>query len=52
MLVLACFFGPSVLRMLLTDARRQGAICSWIGDDRPWSAVADEEPSFLGVFRL
>ena len=52
MLMLACSFGASVLRMLLTNARRQGAICSWIGDDRAWLAVACEEPSFLGVFRL
>ncbi len=52
MLVLACSFGASVLMMLLTNARRQGAICSWIGDDRPWLAVAYEDPSFLGVFRL
>jgi hypothetical protein len=52
MLVLACSFGASVLRMLLTNARRQGATCSWIGDDRGWLAVAHEEPSFLGVFRL
>jgi hypothetical protein len=51
MLVLACSFGASVLMMLLTDARRQGAICSWIGDDRGWLAVAHEDPSFLGVFR-
>jgi hypothetical protein len=52
MLVLACSFGSSVLRMLFTNARRQGAICSWSGDDRGWLAVADEDPSFLGVFRL
>ena len=55
MLLLACSFGASVLRMLLTNARsarRQGAICSWSGDDRPWLAVAHEDPSFLGVFRL
>jgi hypothetical protein len=52
MLMLACSFGASVLRMLLTNALRQGAICSWIGDDRPWLTVAHEEPSFLGVFRL
>ena len=52
MLVLACSFGASVLRMLLTNAGRQGATCSWIGDDRAWLAVANEEPSFLGVFRL
>lgn len=52
MLMLACSFGASVLRMLLTNARRQGAICSWSGDDRPWLTVAHEDPSFLGVFRL
>jgi hypothetical protein len=52
MLVLACSFGASVLRMLLTNPRRQGVICSWSGDDRPWLAVAYEDPSFLGVFRL
>jgi hypothetical protein len=52
MLMLACSFGASVLRMLLTNALRQGAICSWIGDDRGWLAVAHEDPSFLGVFRL
>ena len=52
MLMLACSFGASVLRRLLTSAGRQGATCSWIGDDRAWLAVANEEPSFLGVFRL
>jgi hypothetical protein len=52
MLLLACSFGTSVLRMVLTNARRQGATCSWIGDDRQWLSVACEEPSFLGVFRL
>ena len=52
MLLLACSFGASVLRMLLTNARRQGATCSWIDDNRPWLAVAYEELSFLGVFRL
>jgi hypothetical protein len=52
MLLLACSFGASVLRMVLTNARRQGATCSWIGDDRRWLDVAYEEPSFLGVFRL
>jgi hypothetical protein len=53
MLTLACSFGASVLRMLLINARRQGAICSsWSGDDRGWLAVAHEDPSFLGVFRL
>jgi len=52
MLLLACSFGSSVLRMLLTNARREGAICSCRGDDRPWLAVAHEEPSLLEVFRL
>ena len=52
MLVLACSFGSSVLRMVLTNARKRGAICSWIGDDRGWLAVAHEDPSLLGVFRL
>ena len=52
MLMLACSFGASVLRMLLTNALRQGAICSGIGDDRRWLTVAHEDPSFLGVFRL
>jgi hypothetical protein len=52
MLMLTCSFGASVLRMLLTNALRQGAICSWIGDDRRWLTVAHEDPSLLGVFRL
>jgi hypothetical protein len=52
MLLLACSFGASVLMMLLTNARREGAICSWSGDDLRWLAVAYEDPSFLGVFRL
>ena len=52
MIVLCFSFGASVLRMLLTNARRQGAICSWSGDDRRWLSVAYEDPSFLGVFRL
>jgi hypothetical protein len=52
MLMLACSFGSSVLRMLFTNARRQGAICSSGGDDRRWLAVAHDGPSFLGVFRL
>jgi hypothetical protein len=52
MLTLACSFGSSVLMMLLINAWREGAICSWIGDDRAWMAVAHEDPSFLGVFRL
>jgi hypothetical protein len=52
MLVLACSIGVSVLRMLSTNARRERAICSWSGDDLRWLAVAYEDPSFLGVFRL
>ena len=52
MLVLACSFGASVLMMLLTNIRRQGAICSWSGHDRRWLYVAYKDPSFLGVFRL
>jgi hypothetical protein len=52
MLMLACSFGASVLMMLLTNARRQVAICSWSGDDHGWLSVAHEDPSLLGVFRL
>ena len=52
MLMLACSFGASVLRMLLTNAWREGTICSWLGDDCGWLAVAHEDQSFLGVFRL
>ena len=48
MLLLSLSFGASVLRMLLTNARRQGAICSSSGDDRRWLSVAYEDPSFLG----
>ena len=51
-LVLVCSFGASVLKMLRTNARRQGAICSRSGDDRRWLTVAYEDPSLLGVFRL
>jgi len=52
MLLLACSIGVSVLMKLLTNARREGAICSWSGDDLRWLTVAHEDPSFLGVFRL
>jgi hypothetical protein len=52
MLLLACSFGASVLRTLLTNARGQGAIFSWSADDRGWLSVAHEDSSFLGVFRL
>jgi hypothetical protein len=52
MLLLACSFGASVSRTLLKNTQRQEANCSWVGDDRPWLAMAHKEPSFLGVFRL
>ena len=52
MLVLACSIGVCVLMKLRTNARREGAICSWSGDDLRWLAVAHEDPSFLVVFRL
>jgi hypothetical protein len=56
MLVLAISsLGGSVLWLLATDARRQGAIRSWglQGGDRRWLAAAREGPSsLLGVFRL
>jgi hypothetical protein len=52
MLLLACSFGTSVLKVLITNARKQRAISSRSGDDRPWLALAYGEPSVLGVFRL
>ena len=52
MLLLAYSIGTSVLRMLRTNALRQGATCTWSGDDRPWLTVAYEAPCFIGVFRL
>ena len=52
MLMLACSFGASVLMMLLINAWREGAICSWSGHNRRWLSVSYEDPSFLGVFRL
>jgi hypothetical protein len=52
MQVLACSFGTSVLMVALTNSWRQGAICSWMGDDRGWLAVTHDERSLLGVFRL
>ena len=52
MLLLAYSIGTSVLRMLRTNALRQGATCTWSGDDRPWLTAVHEAPSFLGVFRL
>jgi hypothetical protein len=44
--------GASVLRLLMTHARRRGAICSWGVDLRSWLAGTHEGASFLGVFRL
>jgi hypothetical protein len=52
MLMLACSLGANLLRIVLTNARRQGASYSWIGDDRGWLSVVHEEPAFLGVYRL
>jgi hypothetical protein len=53
MLLLAWAFAASVLRtLLIKNARRQGATCSWVDDDRPWLAVAYKELSFFGVLRL
>jgi hypothetical protein len=53
LVVTVASFGASVLLFLATNARRQGAICSWsVAEDRPWMAAAHEGPSFLGVFRL
>ena len=44
--------GASVLWLLMTNASKRGAICSWSIDDRAWLATAPESSSFLGVFRL
>jgi len=52
MLVLCLSLRASVIMMLLTTPRREGAIFSWISEDGGWLAVAHEDPSFLGVFRL
>jgi hypothetical protein len=46
------YFGASVGWVLKTNARRQGVMCCSVVNDRAWLAVACEEPSFLGVFRL
>jgi hypothetical protein len=51
MLVLTLSFGASVLWLAKND-RRRAASCFWGVDDRRWLAVAYEDPSFLGVFRL
>ena len=55
MLVLAfgSLVGASVGWLLMTNARRRGAlVCSVADDDGGWSAVIPESPSLLGVFRL
>jgi len=51
---LASFLGAASLSwVLITNARGRGAlVCSVVVDDRGWLAVASENPSFLGVFRL
>ena len=53
MVVLALSFGASVLLMATNDRRRRrAASCLWGVQDRRWLAVAHEDPSLLGVFRL
>ena len=53
MLVLAvASFGASGGWLLMTNARRLGAMYCWVANDRSWLAAAHEGPSFLGVFRL
>jgi hypothetical protein len=54
MLVLAlASLGTSVGWLLMTNARRRGAlVCSVVDDERGWLAVIPESLSFLGVFRL
>jgi hypothetical protein len=51
-LALASSLGTSVGWLLMTDARRRGAMCCSGVDDGVWLAVAHEGPSFLGVFLL
>jgi hypothetical protein len=51
MLLLSLSFGASVLYMA-TNERGRAASCFWDGEDRGWLAVAHEDPSILGVFRL
>jgi hypothetical protein len=46
------YFGASVGWLLTTNARRQGVMCCSLVDYRSWLAVAPEEPTLLGVFRL
>jgi hypothetical protein len=50
-LLLSLSFGASVLYMA-TNERGRAASCFWDGEDRGWLAVAHEDPSILGVFRL
>jgi hypothetical protein len=51
-LAVASSFGANVSWLLMTNARRRGALwCSGV-DDGVWLAVIPENPSFLGVFRL
>ena len=53
MLVLAvASFGASGGWLLMTNARRLGAMYCWVANDRSWLATAHEGPSLLGVFRL
>jgi hypothetical protein len=49
---LASLGAASVSWVLMTNARGRGAMCCSVVDDRGWLAVAPENPSFLGVFRL
>ena len=51
MLLLSLSFGASVSCMA-TNERGQAASCFWDVEDRAWLAVAHENPSLLGVFRL
>jgi hypothetical protein len=51
MLLLSLSFGASVLYMA-TNERGRAASCFWDVEDRAWLAVAHEDPSLLGVFRL
>jgi hypothetical protein len=51
MFLLACSFGSSVLRMLLIDARRQGALCSLAVVGQSFATAFKDLP-FLGAFRL
>ena len=52
LVVTVASFAASVLLFLATNARRQGAIRSWVLEDRTWPNTGDERLSFLGLFRL